>query len=307
MLQVMVAAITKRSLPHPSDPAQLYEVPKTNKNQGRLLCHTPKLKFLDKAAISEEKEKGSSEKQQSPWRLSTVTKVEEMKLILNVVPIWLSSLTFGICVAQTSTFFIKQASTMNRRISTSHHHVFMVPPATVYSLSAIGMIIAVVIYDKILEPVLRKARGKERRIEILQRIGIGMGFVSVTMITAALVERKRLEAVERGISRMSVFWLTPQFMIMGFGDGFALVGLQEYFYDQVPDKMRSLGIALYLSVIGLGNFLSSLLITVVDHVITQRHGRSWFGKDLNSSRLDKFYWLLAAMNGGELMHLYVGS
>ena len=91
-----------------------------------------------------------------------------------------------------------------------------------------------------------------------------------------------------------MFWLAPQFLIIGFGDGFTLVGLQEYFYDQVPDSMRSLGIALYLSVIGAANFLSSMLITIVDHV-AGKTGNSWFGKDLNSSRLDKFYWLLAAI------------
>ncbi|KAJ4978953.1 hypothetical protein NE237_009733 [Protea cynaroides] len=54
MLQVLVAAIMKRNLPYPSHPTQLYEVPKTEKTQGRLLCHTPKHKFLDKAAIIED-------------------------------------------------------------------------------------------------------------------------------------------------------------------------------------------------------------------------------------------------------------
>ncbi|CBI30474.3 unnamed protein product, partial [Vitis vinifera] len=98
-----------------------------------------------------------------------------------------------------------------------------------------------------------------------------------------------------------VFWLAPQFVILGIGDGFSLVGLQEYFYDQVPDSMRSLGIAFYLSVIGAANFLSSLLITIVDHV-TEKHGKSWFGVDLNTSRLDKFYWLLAIMN---MLNLWV--
>ncbi|KAL4567521.1 hypothetical protein LXL04_023106 [Taraxacum kok-saghyz] len=44
-----------------------------------------------------------------------------------------------------------------------------------------------------------------------------------------------------------------------------------------------------------GSFLSSFLITVVGEV-TGKMGGSWFGKDLNSSRLDRFYWLLAAMN-----------
>ncbi|KAG5582841.1 hypothetical protein H5410_053468 [Solanum commersonii] len=63
--------------------------------------------------------------------------------------------------------------------------------------------------------------------------------------------------------------------------------------------MRSLGIAFYLSVIGAANFVSSLLITIVDH-ITEKNGKSWFGKDLNSSRLDYFYWLLSIMTAVNL-------
>ncbi|PSS34590.1 Protein NRT1/ PTR FAMILY 5.6 like [Actinidia chinensis var. chinensis] len=295
MLQVLVAAISKRNLPYPSSPAQLYEVPKSQ-SQGRLLCHTNKLKFLDKAAIVEDKQNSADEKQQNPWRLAAVTRVEETKLILNIIPIWLASLPFGVCVAQTSTFFIKQAMNLNREMANG----FLIPPASVYALAAIGMIISVIMYDKLLVPVLRKTTGNERGIKILQRIGIGMAFSVVTMIVAALVERKRLSLVEKGSISMSVFWLTPQFFIIGFGDGFTIVGLQEYFYDQVPDSMRSLGIAFYLSVIGVANFLSSLLITAVDRV-TDKGGKSWFGKDLNSSRLDKFYWLLSVIAAVDLV------
>ncbi|KAA8516366.1 hypothetical protein F0562_016659 [Nyssa sinensis] len=298
MLQVLVAAIKKRNLPHPSDPAELYEVPKSQKTQGRLLCHTDRLKFLDKAAIILEDTKNSAN-QQNPWLLATVTKVEEMKLILNMIPIWLTTLPFGICVAQGSTFFIKQCTTLDREIT----HGFLIPPASIYSLAAIGMIVSVTIYDKVLVPVLRRVTKNERGIKILQRIGIGMVFTIITMVVAALVERKRLSVLKndpmKGSMSMSVFWLAPQFIIIGVGDGFTLVGLQEYFYDQVPDSMRSLGIALYLSVIGAASFLSSLLITVVDH-ITEKSGQSWFGKDLNSSRLDNFYWLLAAITAVNL-------
>ena len=151
-------------------------------------------------------------------------------------------------------------------------------------------------------PILRRVTGKERGITILQRVGIGMVITILGLAVAAMVEKQRLIVAEKekgGNKRflsMSVFWLSPQFLILGIADGFALVGLQEFFYDQVPDSMRSLGIALYLSVIGVGSFISSFLITVVNHV-TEKNGKSWFGKDLNSSRLDKFYWLLAAMTG----------
>lgn len=291
MLNVLVAAIRKRSLQLPSDPSHLHELPKSETNQKRLLSHTKRLKFLDKAAILDQT--------QDPRKLATVTNVEEVKLIINMIPIWLTTLPFGICVAQAATFFLKQGFTMNRKII----HNFEIPTASIYALTAVGMIISVAFYDKILVPFLRRTTGNERGITILQRIGIGMIFSVSTMIVAALVESKRLNLVHRnsleGSSRMSVFWLAPQFLILGIADGFALVGLQEYFYDQIPDSMRSLGIALYLSVIGAANFISSLLITIVDHV-TERSGKSWFGKDPNSSRLDYFYWLLAIITAVNL-------
>ncbi|MED6148466.1 hypothetical protein PIB30_053451 [Stylosanthes scabra] len=296
VLQVIVAAIRKRNLTNPSSSSLLYEVPKSDKSQGRLLSHTSRLRYhtsilyfqLFQIVAFEDK---SIEEKENPWRLATVTRVEETKLLLNVVPIWLTSVTVGICVSQGSTLFVKQAAAMNLNLT----HSFKIPPASITSFAAFGTLVAVPIYDKIIVPVLRKATGNERGISILQRIGIGLTFTVIVMVVAALVEAKRLRASE-GNTISSVFWLIPQYMLLGFGDSFALVGLQEYFYDQVPDSMRSLGMALYLSVIGIGSFLSSFLIIIVDHV-TGKNGKAWIGKDINSSRLDRFYWMLAAING----------
>jgi len=44
MLQVLVAAISKRKLPYPSSPTQLYELSKAESNGERFLVHTKKLK-----------------------------------------------------------------------------------------------------------------------------------------------------------------------------------------------------------------------------------------------------------------------
>ncbi|XP_058756462.1 protein NRT1/ PTR FAMILY 5.7-like [Vicia villosa] len=155
---------------------------------------------------------------------------------------------------------------------------------------------------------LRRVTGNERGISILRRISIGIAFSVIVMIVAALVEAKRLRMHEQEKTmKLSVFWLVPQYFLHGLGDAFCLVGLQEYFYDQVPDSMRSLGMALYLSVIGVGSFLSSFLITIVDHV-TEKNGKSWFGKDINSSRLDKFYWMLAIINALNLCaYIYIAK
>lgn len=218
-----------------------------------------------------------------------MTKVEEVKLIINVIPIWLSTLAFGICATQSSTFFIKQAIIMDRHIAG-----FILPPASMFSLTALTLIISITFYEKLLIPLLRRITGNQRGINILQRIGIGMLFSFITMTIAALVEKQRLDHNNNN-KPMSVLWLAPQFIVIGIADAFTLVGLQEYFYDQVPDSMRSLGIAFYLSVIGVASFLNNLLITTVDTLAEDFSGKSWFGKDLNSSRLDRFYWLLASV------------
>ncbi|KAG6580511.1 Protein NRT1/ PTR FAMILY 5.7, partial [Cucurbita argyrosperma subsp. sororia] len=292
LLQVAVAAFRKRNLAYPPHSSDLYEVQTADRFQARLLSHTKKLKFLDKAAIIEEG--GNSDENRGPWRLATVTRVEELKLILNMIPIWIVSLPFGIVVAQSSTFFVKQCLIMDRKIGSS----FIMPASSMFCLAALGMIVFVVIYDRLLVPFLRKTTGNERGITILQRIGIGMVFSFMTMIVAAVVERKRLGLLKNdptggSAGAMSVFWLAPQFIIIGIGDAFGLVGQQEYFYDQVPDSMRSLGIAFYLSVSGASNFVSSWLITIVDNITRKSGGHSWFGVDLNTSRLDNFYFLLA--------------
>ncbi|WOL08400.1 hypothetical protein Cni_G17153 [Canna indica] len=299
MLQVVVAAVAKRGIPLPSDEGELYEVPKTQQTEKRLLYHTNKLRFLDRAAIVEHRddEAAFAAEKLNLWRLATVTQVEELKLILSMLPIWLTALPFGVCVAQANTFFIKQSSIMNRAAAGG----FEIPAASVFVLGAIGMLITVTLYDKILVPFFRRATGGERGISILKRIGIGMALTASSLVVAAAVERRRLNAAAAGRGgSMSVFWLVPQFLIMGFGDGFALVGLQEYFYDQVPDGMRSLGIAFYLSVLGVSSLLSSVLITAVDRITSRGAKGSWFGKGLNESRLDLYYWLVSAISAVNL-------
>ncbi|KAJ4885240.1 Protein NRT1/ PTR FAMILY 5.7 [Raphanus sativus] len=292
MLQVFVAAIAKRHLPYPSDTSLLHELSREEYTKGRLLSTTNNLKFLDKAAII--KNRGSENvmaEKESSWKLATVTKVEELKLLINMIPIWFFTLAFGICATQSTTFFIKQAIVMDRHIG----HSFIVPPSSMFALVALSMIIFLTVYERLLVPLLRHLTGNERGISILKRIGIGMVFSLITMIIAAIVERKRLDYTKHHHMTMSALWLAPQFIVIGIADALTLVGLQEYFYDQVPDSMRSLGIAFYLSVIGAASFVNNLLMTISDHLAEAISGKSLFGKDLNSSRLDRFYWMLAAL------------
>ncbi|KAL6642523.1 hypothetical protein ACP70R_020704 [Stipagrostis hirtigluma subsp. patula] len=225
--------------------------------------------------------------------------VDDAKDILRLFPIWASFLMYAVAFAQTSTFFTKQAATLDRRIGQ-----VIFPPASLCSLISITQVIVIPIYDAAVVPLARRCTGIPSGFTMLQRVATGMVLALLCMVTAALVERERLRAARDAGGLlpvpMSVWMMVPQYVLFGVADVFAVVALQEFFYDQVPDKLQSLGCALIISIFGVGSFISSALVSVVDR-ITAARGRSWFSNDLNNGHLDYFYWLLAALSALDLV------
>ncbi|XP_021888082.1 protein NRT1/ PTR FAMILY 5.10-like isoform X3 [Carica papaya] len=252
-------------------------------------------KCLNKALVSPD---GSREY----GEVCSIDEVEEAKSVLGLIPIWATNLVYAIVFAQISTLFTKQGVTLDRSITGG----FKIPPASLQSVMGITIVIFIPIYDQILVPVTRKFTQNPAGITMLQRIGTGMCLSVICMVTAALVETKRLHtAREHGLIDnananatipMSIWWLVPQYVILGICDVFTVVGLQEFFYDQVPSELRSVGMSLYLSIFGVGSFLSSFLISAIDKASGGEGKDSWFSNNLNRGHLDYFYWVLAGLS-----------
>lgn len=230
----------------------------------------------------------------------SLSEVEEAKAVLRLVPIWAASLVFGIIYAQIPTFFTKQGITMDRTIFPG----FDIPPASLQTLIPLGIVVFTPIYDRIFVPVARIFTNKPLGITMLQRIGTGIFLSIITVVVAALVEMRRLQiAIDygliddpRAIIPMSVWWLVPQYFLFGVADVFTIVGFQEFFYDQVPKELRSMGLALYSSILGVGSLLSSIIVYVIEEVTGKDGQSSWFNDNLNQAHLDYFYWLLAGLS-----------
>ncbi|PIN13442.1 H+/oligopeptide symporter [Handroanthus impetiginosus] len=252
-----------------------------------------KLKFLDKAILTTT---GSEEN----GNICSMKDIGDAKEILRLVPIWFACLGYAIIVAQSSTLFNKQGATMDRYIIGN----FQIPSASLQSLISLSIVVFIPIYDRVLVPIASSITKKPTGISMLQRIGLGIFLLFLSVVIAAFVEKRRLSiAIQHGLVDlpkatipMSVWWLAPQYMLYGIADVFTIVGLQEFFYNQIPGELRSIGLALCLSIFGIGNFLSSFLISIIERVTSGNGRYSWFSNNLNRAHLDYFYWLLAGLS-----------
>ncbi|KAI3763102.1 hypothetical protein L1987_53552 [Smallanthus sonchifolius] len=232
----------------------------------------------------------------------SIDEVEEAKAVLRLVPIWASCLAYSTVLSQTSTLFTKQGATMDRSIGST----FEVPAASLQSFISLSVVILIPIYDTILVPVTRTLTSIPSGITMLQRNGTGIFISIVSMVVAAAIETKRLKtACEYGLVDdpsamipMKIWWLLPQYLLVGGSEVFTMVGMQEFFYDQMPSDLKSVGLALYLSVMGIGSFLSSFVIAIVGKTTRGNGEDGWISDNLNHGRVDLFYYLLAGISAG---------
>ncbi|KAH8495577.1 hypothetical protein Peur_055717 [Populus x canadensis] len=292
MAKVIVAALRKWKVSVPNDPKELHELDlEEYAKAGKFrIDSTPTLRFLNKAAVKT----GSTD----PWMLCSVTQVEETKQMLRMIPILISTFVPSTMIAQINTLFVKQGTTLDRQIGN-----FEVPPASLAGFVTLSMLVCVVLYDRFFVRIVRRWTKNPRGITLLQRMGIGLVFHIIIMITASLIERHRLSVarqhglVEKGGQvPLTIFILLPQFVLMGAADAFLEVAKLEFFYDQAPESMKSLGTSFSTTSLGVGNFISSFLLSTVSH-ITKKHGhRGWILNNLNASHLDYYYAFFAILN-----------
>ncbi|KAL6648994.1 hypothetical protein ACP70R_013218 [Stipagrostis hirtigluma subsp. patula] len=298
--QVIVASIKNRRVKTPQLAEDLYEVDGNHsKNGARKMQHTPDYRCLDKAAVIKDPSALSAGDHHSPepWSLCAVTQVEEVKCILRLVPIWLCSILYSTAYSQMSSVFIEQAEAMDSSLSK-----FKIPPAGVSVFEIVGVTSFVFIYRFCIAKLCSKILSQEPTE--LQRMGIGLVMSTVAMITSGLVEQQRLKYATKDVetpSSLTILWQIPQYMLIGASEVFMYVTMTEFFNDQLPDGLKSLGSALSVASMSAGNYTSSLLVTLVTAITSKGGQAGWIPQDLNKGHVDRFFFVIAALNAVDLL------
>ncbi|KAF0929688.1 hypothetical protein E2562_023036 [Oryza meyeriana var. granulata] len=292
--QVVVAAFRKLHVDVPSDSSLLCEMPgKESAIVGsRKLLHTDGLRFFDRAATVTASDEASA----SPWKLCTVTQVEELKILARMLPVFLTAIIFNTAEA-CFPLFVEQGGAMDNHIAGD---AFALPPASLMTFTCLCILILAPAYDKVLMPMVSRLTGVKCGLSELHRIGVGMVFAVLALAAAASVETARLIVVEkRGVSHggaapVSILWQVPQYLFVGVAKVFSVVGYIEFAYEQSPDAMRSLCQACSLIMVTLGSYLVSAMLTIISSVTAGNGG--WIPENHNEGHLDRFFWLMAALH-----------
>ncbi|KAL0304032.1 UNVERIFIED_CONTAM: protein NRT1/ PTR FAMILY 5.5 [Sesamum radiatum] len=280
LIRVFVASASK--VCHKLDGAELYEKP-----DSPSLPRTRWLRCLDKAAVILP-DKSREEQEKNSWTLCTVTEVEETKAAILISPLCLSFIICGLVISVGNSYFLEQANHLNPKLGK-----LKVP-----------FLFLLVLYD-VVKSIFSKIKWSSFRVGTSVTIIVSV----LCCITAAKVENRRLQAVtihdllDRPNDKipMSLFWMVPQYVLLAVVDSFLEQNVKLFFQRMIPTSS-----VLYLSlftraVTGIGIMGGVLSVFVVGKV-SERGGKlNWFQFTLNRSRLDKYYWTLAALSAASLV------
>ncbi|CAO2036340.1 unnamed protein product [Urochloa humidicola] len=294
LAQVIFAASRKARLRVPSDPAFLHDVvgDKVDHDQPRI-AHTDEFAFLDKAAVvddSDMEEVTSDAAAASSWRLCTVTQVEELKILLRLMPIWATSIVLSAAYAQLNTTFVQQGGAMDMRVTSW----LTIPAASMVSFEVLCVLAWVLIYGSVIVPALRAISPSSGEPSQLRRMGAGRLLMALAMAVAAAVEAMRLGAAARG-ELISIAWQMPQYFVLAGAEVLCYIAQLEFFYTEAPGTMKSICTSLALLTVALGSYMSSLIYAVVDALTATDGKAGWIADDLDEGHLDYFFWTMAAL------------
>jgi peptide/histidine transporter 3/4 len=269
---------------------------------SKMIC---KCRYLDKAAIIVPTQTVEHQ-EQNRWKLCRVTEVEETKIFIRMIPMWMTFTMCGVVSSIGETYFLEQANNMNRKVGKLKVPLTMLPIFYKIAKSTLAKL-----YMKVAEKFTEK--GSEKYAAPTGNIA-AMLFSILCCITAAKVETMRLDVIKsHGILDkpdekipMSMFWLLPQFLLLGALNGISGKSIPGFFTGQVPASMRPLMEIFTWVAFGAGTVGSVLSVHVVGKVSELGGKPSWFQDTLNKSHLDNYYWTLTVLSSVNLvLHILV--
>lgn len=211
-----------------------------------------------------------------------MAQVRDTKLMLKMVPIWTTFVVFGLIVSTGQTFFPEQGNQLNPKGFITYLLV----------IQHLSRVFGNFLCNRLLSKWVPEAKKKGAKIV---RIWAGMVLSTICRAVAWRVEVHRLIIINNKglldntdeVIPMSIFWLAPQFCLLGLMKGLARDGINKFLTDQFPEPMHDCVSAITELVTGFASFVN---------IVSVYFNKSLFADTLNSSRLDEYYKMLTIVS-----------
>lgn len=226
--------------------------------------------------------------------------VDATKSILNILPIFGTFILYWTIYNQMSSTYFLQGERLKLMLSPK----FILPVAVLNLFDVIIILLLLPLMDRLLYPGLQYLGVN---FTLLRRIGTGMILATCSVLVAAFVEIERKRIMSDGgnftqtlaaenftAANLSVFVQIPQFALIGASEVFTSVTGLEFAYSQSPVALQGVIMGLFLLTTGLGSYLGSVLVLLVNY-ISGKNGQEWLPDDPNNGRLELFFFLLAGL------------
>ncbi|EEE63304.1 hypothetical protein OsJ_18114 [Oryza sativa Japonica Group] len=150
---------------------------------------------------------------------------------------------------------------------------FHVPAASMVVSSFVAVVVSLGLIDRALLPLWRALTGGRRAPTPLQRIGVGH---------AARDD-------PAWVSPLPAAWLVLPFALSGAGEAFHFPAQVTLYYQEFPPSLKNTASGMVAMIVALGFYLSTALVDAV------RRATAWLPDNMNASRLENLYWLLAVL------------
>uniref|UniRef100_A0A0B6ZE32 Major facilitator superfamily (MFS) profile domain-containing protein n=1 Tax=Arion vulgaris TaxID=1028688 RepID=A0A0B6ZE32_9EUPU len=222
--------------------------------------------------------------------------VDGVVSVIKVTPFCLLVIMYWAIYAQMSNTFFAQSERMDVRLGDG----ITVPAAALNVFNTISIIILIPIVDRFVYPLFERIG---RPLTYLKRMGIGMVLSVIAVCVAGIVEIYRKEFLVNShvqvlagqnftSSSMSVFVQIPQFALIGASEIFTSVTTLEFAYNQAPVSMQGLLTGLFLAASGVGNWVSTAILSIVQAATEER---PWWCDEINHCNMEYLLFLLGGL------------
>ncbi|XP_022792601.1 solute carrier family 15 member 4-like isoform X1 [Stylophora pistillata] len=232
--------------------------------------------------------------------------VEDVKAVLRLIPVFITFIFYFAAYSQISTSVLVQGTFMKLKFVD-----FSIPAASLSLVDIVIILVLVPLMNHAIYPFVKRTGIK---LTYFHRIGVGYMLMAASMLVAGLIEIKRRTVWQHGAictqivlgeshnaSCFSIFWQTPQFLLIGCSEVLATITGLEFAYSQAPEYLKGVIMALFLAASGIGSYVANLLVAVVNN--------NWYpAKDPNQGHMEYFFFMIAGlMTLNFLLFLYIAS